>query len=86
VGHLFQGVQILQQTALDKLAAKKKYVRSPTSAVDGLNTGTGSNNRSKSLAEKIRVVDPDPDWIRIQCLFWNFSESGFRIRIQRGKN
>ena len=26
VGHLFQGVQILQQTALEKLAAKKKYV------------------------------------------------------------
>ncbi len=28
----------------------------------------------------IRVVDPDPDWIRIQSGLW------IRIRIQEGKN
>jgi hypothetical protein len=31
LAHIFQGVQILQQTALEKLAAKQKYVTVYTS-------------------------------------------------------
>jgi hypothetical protein len=45
-------------------------------------------NNCKNICKNVffRVVDPDPDWIRIQRLCGSGSVFGIRIRIQGQEN